>query len=88
LTKNSTMFTTKAAEILNYNDKLYQVYRRININRIKEGHINDVKELWHCDLVLKNKNQDQEILIFLVEISDVVIVEDIPSPTPAAIVVT
>lgn len=70
------MFTTKGSEIVSYNDKLYQVYRRINVNRIKEGHINDVKESWHCDIVLKNKNQDQEILLFLVEIVDVIIVED------------
>jgi hypothetical protein len=70
------MYTTKAAELVNYNDKLYQVYRKINVNRIKEGFINNVKELWHCDLVLRNKNVDQETLIFLIEIPDAVIVEE------------
>lgn len=80
------MFTTKALELVNYNDKRYYVYRRIPFNRIKEGLISNVKELWHCDLVLKNKIQDQETLIFLVEISDVIIVNDMPSPTPAATV--
>ena len=70
------MYTTKAAELVNYNDKLYQVYRKINVNRIKEGFINNVKELWHCDLVLRNKNADQETLIFLVEIPDAVIIEE------------
>jgi hypothetical protein len=72
---------------VNYNDKLYYVYRRISFNRIKEGFINSVKEAWHCDIVLKNKNQDVDTLIFLVEISDAVIVEDVVSPTPAVIAV-
>lgn len=76
------MFTTKGLELVNYNDKLYYVYRRISFNRIKEGFISNVKELWHCDLVLKNKKEDQETLIFLVEISDAIIVENHPSPTP------
>jgi hypothetical protein len=79
------MFTTKGLELVNYNDKRYMVYRRINVNRIKPDHIIDVKKLWHCDMVLKNKNQDQETLIFLIEISDAILVEDHPSPTPAAI---
>ena len=79
------MFTTKGLELVNYNNKLYYVYRKISVNRIKEGFINNVKEAWHCDIVLKNKNQDIETLLFLVEISDAVIVEDPPSPTPAAI---
>jgi hypothetical protein len=70
------MFTLKGLEILNYQDKLYYVYRRFPKNRIKEGFINDVKELWHCDVVLKKKNEDDEILLFLVEMPDAVIVED------------
>jgi len=81
------MVTTKGLELVNYNDKLYYVYRRISFNRIKEGFINSVKEAWHCDIVLKNKNQDVDTLIFLVEISDAVIVEDVVSPTPAVIAV-
>jgi hypothetical protein len=67
------MFTTKGSELVTYQDKLYQVYRKIEKDRIKEGHINDVKEAWHCDVVIKKK--DQETLLFLVEISDAVIVE-------------
>ena len=80
------MFTTKGLELVNYNNKLYYVYRKIGVNRIKDGYVNNVKEAWHCDIVLKNKNQDVETLLFLIEISDAVIVEDPPSPTPAAIV--
>jgi hypothetical protein len=80
------MFTTKGSELVKYQDKLYQVYRRINKNRIKEGFINNVKEMWHCDIVLKNKNQEDEILMFLIEIPDAIIVEDTPLPTMAATV--
>ena len=70
------MRTLRGLEIVNYQDKLYYVYRRFPKNKIKEGFINDVKELWHCDVVLKKRNEDDETLIFLIEISDAVIVEE------------
>lgn len=79
------MFSTKPIELVNYQDKLYRLYRRINKNRIKEGFINNVKEAWHCDIVLRNKNQEDETLMFLIEISDAVIVDNLPPPSPAAI---
>ena len=78
------MFTTKPIELVNYQDKLYRVYRKINKNRIKEGFINNVKEAWHCDIVLKNKNQEDETLMFLIEIPDAIVVDDLPPPSPAA----
>jgi len=70
------MFNLKGIEIVNYQDKLYYIYRRIDKNRIKEGFINEVKELWHCDIVLKNKNNNDEQLMFLIEIPDAIIVEE------------
>jgi hypothetical protein len=70
------MFNLKGIEIVNYQDKLYSIYRRIDKNRIKEGFINEVKELWHCDIVLKNKNNNDEQLMFLIEIPDAIIVEE------------
>jgi hypothetical protein len=79
------MFSTKPIELVNYQDKLYGVYRRINKNRIKEGFINNVKEAWHCDIVLKNKSQDAETLMFLIEIPDAVVIDSLPPPSPAAI---
>lgn len=69
-------FNKKCVEYVEYKDKLYYVYRKVDKNMIKEGFVNNVKELWHCDLVLKNKSNDDETLIFLVEISDAVIIED------------
>lgn len=70
------MLTIKGLELVNYQDKLYYIYRRIDKNRIKEGFINDVKDAWHCDIVLKKKSEEDDTLIFLVEIPDAVIVED------------
>jgi hypothetical protein len=56
-------------ELINYQDKLYWVYRRIKATSLKEGHTNDVKEYWMCDLVIKNRNDDN--LLFLKEIPEV-----------------
>lgn len=81
------MLGSKCMEMINYQDKLFWVYRKIHKDRIKEGHILDVRDAWHCDTVLKTKNQDEEMLIFLVEIPDAVIVEEYPEPSPAAIAV-
>ena len=79
------MFGVKHIEYLTFNDKLYQVYRKIRKGRVKEAHILDVRDAWHCDTVLKKRINGEEILFFLVECPDAVIVEDIPNPTPAAI---
>jgi len=75
----------KQVEFLTFNDKLYKVYRKIPKGRIKENHILDVRNEWHCDTVLRTKNQDEEILLFLNEVKDAIIVEDSPDPTPAPI---
>lgn len=62
------MFLNK--ELISYNNKLYWIYRKFKLQNIKEGKVNDVKDLWNCDLVLKTKNDSDEI-IFLREISEV-----------------
>jgi hypothetical protein len=83
------MLGSKCMEMINYQDKLFWVYRKISKDRIKEGHILDVRDAWHCDTVLKTKNQGEEMLLFLLEIPDAVIVEDdkpTPPPSPAATV--
>lgn len=77
------MFGMKCLETVTYQNKLYYIYRRFPKNQIKEGFINDVKELWHCDVVLKKRNGgDDETLIFLVEIPDAIIVEDSEESKP------
>ena len=64
-------------ELINYNDKLYWVYRKVKQSRIKENHINDVKDMWLCDLVLRSKNQDETQLLFVREIEEAKIVKDL-----------
>ena len=53
------MLTLRGLEIINYQDKLYYIYRRFPKSQIKEGFINDVKDLWRCDMLLKKKNEDE-----------------------------
>jgi len=79
------MHGVKHIEFLNFNDKLYQVRRKIPKGTIKETHILDVRDAWHCDTVLRTKNQGEEMLLFVNECPDAVIVEDTPDPSPAAI---
>lgn len=61
-------------ELINYNNKLYWIFRKIRENAIKEGRVNDVKILWDCDLVIRNKTQEQSVLFFLREIPEVEII--------------
>ena len=70
------------SEFITYNDTLYKIYRKIPKGDIKENHIGDVRDAWNCDKVLKTKNQEQEIYLFLIECPDVEIIEDLPTPTP------
>ena len=64
-------------ELIHYNNKLYWVYRKVKQSHIKENHINDVKDMWLCDLVLRSKNQDETQLLFVREIEEAKIVKDL-----------
>jgi hypothetical protein len=64
-------------EFINYNNKLFILYRKVKQNHLKENYINDVKDMWHCDLVLKTKNESEVYLLFVREIPDAVIVRDV-----------
>lgn len=57
-------------EYINYKDKLYWVYRRIKESSIPEGEINNLRDYWLCDNVLRNKNQELTFLVFVREVSD------------------
>ena len=61
-------------ELVNFQNKLYWVYRKLRQSSIKDGYINDIKEYWDCDLVVKNRQQNEEVILFLREIEDVTIV--------------
>jgi hypothetical protein len=61
-------------EFVNYQDKLYWVYRKVKHHQVKEGSINDLKEFWMCDMVVRNKNQNDDTLLFMREIEEATIV--------------
>ena len=61
-------------EYVNYEDKLYWVYRKVKHYQVKEGSINDLKEFWLCDMVVRNTNQNDDTLLFMREIEEEVIV--------------
>ena len=61
-------------EFVNYQDKLYWIYRKVKHHQVKEGSINDLKEFWLCDMVVRNKNQNDDTLLFLREIEEAIIV--------------
>lgn len=65
------MFTGK---YINYQDKLYWVYREVNETAIKEGGIQPIKEFWDCDIVLKHKVNEANTLFFLREIPEAQII--------------
>lgn len=57
-------------EYVNYQNKLYYIYRKIKITQIKEEIVQEIKDYWLCDLVLKYTNQDDNSFLFLREITD------------------
>lgn len=61
-------------ELVNHQDKLYWVYRRVKHSQVKEGSINNLKEFWYCDMVVRNINQQDDTLLFLREIEEAKIV--------------
>ena len=61
-------------EMVVYQNKLYYVYKKLRSSQIKEGYLNEVKEFWGCDVVVKNKIQQDENLLILREIEEATIV--------------
>lgn len=64
-------------ELINYNNKLYWVYRKVKQSHVNEKYINDIKEMWLCDMVLRTKNQDEVWLLFVREIEEAKIVKNL-----------
>lgn len=65
-------------ELIKYNDKLFWVYRKVRAERVKDSLISELKEYWLCDMVLKNKKDDEVFLFFVREIQDAEILEPEP----------
>jgi hypothetical protein len=57
-------------ELIQYQNKLFYVYRKIKQDRIKEGYVNDVKDFWSCDVVVRSKQNNDDTLLFLREIEE------------------
>ena len=62
-------------ELVQYQNKLYYVYKKMRPGSIKDGYVNDVKDFWGCDVVVKGRNDDT--LLFLRIIEDAEVVKDI-----------
>jgi hypothetical protein len=61
-------------ELVQYQGKLYWIYRKIKNSQVKEGSITDLKDFWMCDVAVRNRNQNDDLLLFLREIEDAKIV--------------
>ena len=64
-------------ELVQYQDKIYWIYRKVRQSQIKEGYVSDVKEFWHCDMVVRSRHNNDDLLLFLREIEEAKIVKDI-----------
>lgn len=64
-------------EFINYQDKLYWVYRKVKHSQVKEGSVTDLRDFWMCDMVVRSKTQQDDTLLFLREIEEAKIVKDI-----------
>jgi hypothetical protein len=62
-------------EYVNYQNKLYWVYRRVKQDRIKEGFVQNIKQYWDCDVVVKHKFNEDDVLLFLIEIPELEILD-------------
>jgi len=64
-------------ELINYQDRLFYIYKKIKQDRIVEGSINDLKERWRCDVVVRSRINNDDTLLFLIEIPEAEIVKDL-----------
>jgi hypothetical protein len=64
-------------ELVNYQDKLYSVYKKLKPHQIIDSSINDMKDLWRCDVVVRSKQNNDDTLFFLRLIEDAEIVRDL-----------
>ena len=63
-------------ELVNYQDKLYWVYRKVKNSQVKEGSITDLRNFWMCDMVVRNRINNDDTLLFMREIGEAEIVID------------
>jgi hypothetical protein len=61
-------------ELMTYQDRLFWIYRKVKQEQINETRIQELREFWMCDMILKQKTPQGEVFIFLREIPEAVIV--------------
>lgn len=62
-------------ETITYQDKLYYIYRRINVTQLKTEHVSELKDFWLCDIVIRGRYQNEnESFLFLREIPEAVVI--------------
>jgi hypothetical protein len=64
-------------EYVNYQDKLYWIYRKVKHSQVKEGSLTDLKNFWMCDMVVRNRVNNDDTLLFMREIEEAKIVKDL-----------
>ena len=62
-------------EIVNYDNKVYMVYRKLPVKRFNTAHTDELMEVWYCDITLRNTEENNDYMYFLREIKDAEIVE-------------
>ncbi len=66
-------------ELINYQNNLYWVYRKVKEHQIKSDYITQLRDFWKCDMVLKQNNTQEKYLLFLVLIPDAEVLEFTPN---------
>lgn len=61
-------------EMINYHNKLYLIYRKLKSDQIQEKYVQDIKQYWLCDMVVRHNNQNGQYFLFLREIPEVELV--------------
>lgn len=64
-------------ELVNYQNKLFYIYKKLKQDRIKDGYVNDIKDFWMCDVVVKSRVNNDDTLLFLKEIPEAEIVKNV-----------
>lgn len=60
--------------MINYHNKLYLIYRKLKSDQIQEKYVQDIKQYWLCDMVVRHNNQNGQYFLFLREIPEVELV--------------
>jgi hypothetical protein len=66
-------------ELVNYQNNLYWVYRKVKEHQVKPDNITLIRDYWGCDIVLKQNNTQEKYLLFLILIPEAEVLEFTPN---------